>query len=303
MIHRLKSFINKGRSYCWGIGFIEDSVDNVVLSDGPIKVRWVKGLKDRWFADPFILESSPEKIMVLAEEYCYKNKKGRIARLTIDRKSMTIEDYKIILDKDTHLSFPFIIRKGDDILIVPENYKSGVQTIYKYDALSDTLTPFEKFNDGTFTDAVLFENDGKKYMITTQEPNPNGSILDYYELDADYNVTGKIRQFEFEGRTARNGGDIFKIQDRVFRPAQICDHRYGEGIEIQELIFADGKIEKFIPLKRLMPQSFRWSEGLHTFNVAPDDDRLIVIDGHGFRFLLLGKTVNSIAKLIKKIIR
>lgn len=304
MIEQLKCIYHKLREHCWGIGFIEDTPQNVLNSAQPPHIKWVKNpYKDRWFADPFILYSDDKSIELLVEEFSYKHRRGRIARLVVDRETMTITDFKIILELDTHLSFPFIIRKDGEVLVVPENYKSGIQSLFKYNADTCKLELQSTLSPGKFTDAVIFKAGGIWQMISTEEPNPNGSDLEYFILDNNLNIEYKKDQFHFDGRTARNGGDIFRIRKKAYRPAQICDHRYGEGIELQEVVIKDDKIVGFKPIKRILPTCKRWHLGIHTFNISPDDSNLIVIDGHGYRYPLIGSLIEKLARAKRKILK
>ena len=97
------------RHNVWNLGFIEEGLENTLINRHP-KIHWVhKRFNDRWFADPFILDVTEEDIIILAEEYSYDIRKGRIARVVIDRTSYIEKEYEIILDIPTHVSFPFII--------------------------------------------------------------------------------------------------------------------------------------------------------------------------------------------------
>ena len=70
----------------WEIGFVEGGLDAVMGQD-PLKVNWLQhGYKDRWFADPFVLDVSDSEIWVLVEEYRYETKKeGLLCWLLIDK--------------------------------------------------------------------------------------------------------------------------------------------------------------------------------------------------------------------------
>lgn len=105
------------RHNLWNLGFIEEALVDT-LEDKTPKIHWVKKrFKDRWFADPFILDVTDSDIIILAEEYCYDTRKGRIARVVIDRKSYEEKEYDIILELPTHLSFPFILRKDGEVYL------------------------------------------------------------------------------------------------------------------------------------------------------------------------------------------
>ena len=87
----------------WNIGFVTEDIADVVKSD-KLHIHWLKhNYTDRWFADPFLLEVTEKQIIVLVEEYCYKIRKGRIARLVISRPDYVLQEMKIVLEMPYHL--------------------------------------------------------------------------------------------------------------------------------------------------------------------------------------------------------
>ncbi len=119
------------RRYKWDIG-IASKEEGHSYDNEKWDFHIVKAPKDRWFADPFLLDVTDEEIIILAEEYEHKLAKGRLAKLIIDKKSYKLKSYKIILELPTHLSFPIYYRKDDKIYIYPENSESGKCTLYLY---------------------------------------------------------------------------------------------------------------------------------------------------------------------------
>lgn len=63
-----------------------------------------------FFADPFILNVDDKTIEILVEEFQYKINKGIIVRLLIDLSSYTLIERTIVLECETHLSYPIIYR-------------------------------------------------------------------------------------------------------------------------------------------------------------------------------------------------
>ena len=122
----------------WELGLIHDGLDGA-FSDKQLIVDWIENpFKDRWFADPFILDVTEEYVYILAEEYSFSERKGRIAKLWVNRKSMVIERFKILLETSTHLSFPSILRKNGKIYVYPESAYSGRLDLYQYERSATT---------------------------------------------------------------------------------------------------------------------------------------------------------------------
>lgn len=153
------------RHNLWNIGFIEEGLEDTLTNKSP-RIHWVKKrIKDRWFADPFILDVTKNEIIILAEEYNYNVRRGRIARVVIDRRTYEEKGFEIILDLPTHLSFPFIIRQNGKVYVMPENSASGCSTIYEYDDATRKITPLHHLAEEPFADATIFAMDNQKTCI------------------------------------------------------------------------------------------------------------------------------------------
>ena len=48
---------------CWALGFIEGGIQQIMEND-TYDVKWVQMPKDRWYADPFILDVTDTEILV-----------------------------------------------------------------------------------------------------------------------------------------------------------------------------------------------------------------------------------------------
>lgn len=114
-----KMFLKKLRvltTYHWALGFVRGGLEMIMEGDH-LEVDWVKMPKDRWYADPFILDVTNEEILLLVEDLEYKIGKGVISLLHINRATMEITSKKVLLELPTHLSFPAIWRKDGHIYI------------------------------------------------------------------------------------------------------------------------------------------------------------------------------------------
>lgn len=289
--------IRELRHNLWNVGFYEEGLESLLTEKTP-KIHWAKKkFKDRWFADPFILDVTDSEIIILAEEFCYDVKRGRIARVVFDRLTYEEKDYSIILDLPTHLSFPFIYRKGEKVYVMPENSASGCSTIYEYDDDSRRLTAVNQVSDEPYTDATIFQAEGKTWLWTTMTPDPNGKTLRIYGFDnTKLCVNKKCSDVSFTTNIARNAGECFMVNDRLYRPAQDCTKCYGHGVVIQECAH-DSEGWHFKDINSFYPVSFKYNQGIHTLNHYRG---LIVFDARGYRNPILGRLVNFFLKIMKR---
>lgn len=287
--------IRELRHNLWNIGFIEDGIENII-QDKKTNIHWVKKyINDRWFADPFILDVTESDIVILAEEYSYNLRRGRIARVVIDRKTYEEKKFEIILDLSTHLSFPFIFRYENNIYIMPENSASGSSFIYKYDDETRELQKVQIVSDRPLTDAIIFNYKDKYYLLSTNLPDPNGKTLCIYSFNPkELKVETLLQTVEFNSQVARNAGGIIKINNNLYRPAQDCAKCYGNGVVIQKIEYNEGHFV-FKDVNSIYPHSFRYNQGLHTLN---NYKGLIVVDGRGYRNLIIGRILSFCFKFI-----
>lgn len=277
----------------WQIGFPITTIEDFV-NGKPYDVNWLKGIpNDRWFADPFILDVTTNHIILLVEEFFYYNQKGRIAQLTISRADFMLVKNETVLDLDTHLSFPAIIRKKDRILIYPENSASKGLDIYEYDMVSNKCSLVKRICNQPLTDAVLATFDGKQYILSTQMPEPNKNILYVYEPDENGEFK-KVDEVSFDDNIARNGGDFFSIGGKVYRPAQCCNGGYGRALSIQRIKETAGKFS-FEEVSRLKSPSRRFDQGIHTLN---QNKGVLVIDVRGYRWPLIGRPIEALRRIL-----
>ena len=244
-------------------------------------VKWMKhGYKDRWFADPFIVDETDRHYIILAEECMHVNQKGRLARLTVTKDDCTLVSNETILDLQTHLSFPNTITLRGGVFLYPENGKAGNTKYYEY---GKTLKECGILSDLPLADAVIFEYEGYYYCLFTLGKDCNSNVLQVYRSATPLGGYAPYQEIRFEDNIARRAGNVFTIDGHMISPAQVCNNRYGEGVSFQELTFHDGKMT-LREIKRSYPPTKQYPEGFHTFN---EFNGKVVIDGYryGSKFL------------------
>ncbi|MDL2281720.1 hypothetical protein LJC44_01200 [Parabacteroides sp. OttesenSCG-928-G06] len=263
----------------WNIGFSEIA-DPFSITD----IKWLKHTyRDRFFADPFILDVSDEIIKVLVEEYFFKDAKAVITLLCVDRKDYSIINRKVVLDLPTHLSFPFIFRENEEVYIIPENSQSGSLSIYKYNTEKDSVEYINKLLEQPAVDPVIIKREGTYFLLCTFPfNNDEDTRLFIYHADR---LTGPyeavvVNPVKSDIRSARPGGDFFQKEGSLYRISQNCALRYGHQFNINEVfqLSKEGFQEKIV--KSYLP-FLPYSTGTHTCNMHKD---ILVIDGYIYQF-------------------
>lgn len=265
----LKNLFYKLIETTWSVIIVDNSIDG--LLDGEVmKFHMVKhNYRDRWFADPFVLDVTNDTIELLVEEFYNPINRGRISKMIVDRHSYELLSLKTVLELDTHLSFPFIIRVNGKVYFCPENTEGNEWSVYEYDDKSSSCKKVKVLYQGHLADAVPFCYRGHKLMTATTYPNDNGSQIDVYELNEGDGEYHKFQTFFFNKKIGRNAGNVFEYKGQLYRPAQECDLCYGHALSIQRIIYKYGKMH-FEEIKQLKSPDKFHILGIHTLNSYKD---------------------------------
>lgn len=291
VIKYLHNYLIKNK---YNIGFVQNDI-NSILNGDPLNIKWLKhSFRDRWFADPFILEVNNKEITILAEEWYYPINKGRISKLVIDKKDYKLKYIKIVLELDTHLSFPAIERINDNIYIHPENSLSGYHKIYKYNKQKEIFEEHSTLCKLPLTDSICTQLFGSKLMFSTKLPDANGNVLGIYEWDDDQREYKFKEEIILNDNIARMAGNFFTFNGCIYRPAQVCIKSYGDAVSIQQISYNNQWTIKEI--RRLYSPNKKLDLGFHTFNIY---DGNIVVDALGYRHPFVCHLILLIYRLSK----
>lgn len=285
---RIKKYINQLTAVNWALGFVRGGMQSVMELDH-LDVDWVKMPKDRWFADPFILDVTDDEILLLVEDYAYATKKGVISLLHIDKASMEITSRKVLLELSTHLSFPAILRKDGHIYIYPESAQSGRLDLYEFRPESETLTFVQTICDDVVWDSYITEAFGEPLMFTASK---NDYYLDIYQWDDKKKRFVMKEELHSDEPNMRMGGGVFCYHNSPYYPAQYCKRSYGGAIDIKRINYSNEKFE-LSTVKHLTSPHPNYRLGMHTMN---EYKGVVVIDVKGYRYAKIG---TMIAKLVK----
>ena len=291
MIKKISNYIKATK---YNIGFVEQDLQSVIEGK-PVTVNWLKHFyKDRWFADPFILDVTDDEIIVLVEEWYDPIQRGRISKLIVDRSTYELKQLKVMIDEGSHLSFPAIERKGNDICIYPERAGTHLKG-YKYIEKDDCFEKLGVVSDLPLTDTVITDLFGQRLLFSTKMPDANGKKLGVYSWDNAKQEFVPYEYCHFDENISRMAGNFFMCNGKIYRPAQVCIKSYGDAVSIQEVGFEEGKFS-FREIRRIYSPHRDFDLGFHTFNVYKG---VIVVDALGFRRPKLAHILRRIVNIVK----
>lgn len=279
----------------YNIGFVDGSLESIIAGE-PMKVNWMKhSYKDRWFADPFILDVTDDEIIVLVEEWYDPIQRGRISKLTVDKSTYELKQLKVMIDEGFHLSFPAIVRKDDGIYIQPESSVNNQLVEYKYKKESDSFEKLSVISDLPLTDSVRTNLFGDDLLFSTRLPDANGKELGVYSWDESKKEFVPKEYYHFNENISRMAGNFFMCNSKIYRPAQVCIKSYGDAVSIQEVSLDEGKFS-FKEIRRIYSPNRDYDLGFHTFN---EYNGMIVVDGLGFRRPKLACALRKMKNILK----
>jgi hypothetical protein len=275
----------------WNIGFCEQTPEELVQNKILKPIQWMKHpYNDRWFADPFILKVAEDEVVVFVEECPIEKPKGIICELVLDKHTKRLKQRYVLLELDTHLSYPAIIKHNGKKYVYPENGASGKLNIYEYDELKHQLVNPVCILDEAVADATIIEHQGRYLMVATKYPKTQeGAFL--YHSDSLFGPFVQMYEKPIQSNLScsRPGGNWLAIGNQLFRPSQDCVKRYGSALSIMEIDMERSNWEEK-EVTHILPMSHRYNLGLHTINYS---DGICVVDGYGYYYFLLGRVYYS----------
>ena len=278
-------------AHWWKLAIIENSIKGVIENEDLRFINVKYPFLNRWYADPFILDYDDQEIILLVEDFSDADKKGKISKLVIDRKSMTIKDVRIVLELDSHLSFPVIERREDKLYIYPENGAASTLDLYEYNLQTEECKKKCNISNLSMADAIISYFNSEKFLFSTKG---NGNVLDVYKFDVQKKSFNYYTNVTFKERIARNAGDFFECNGSIYRAAQECNQMYGHAISLQRIDYKDGAFQ-MNEVRRILPP--KGAFGIHTLNTYKG---LTVVDLKVFRHPWIASPLFKLRNLFKR---
>lgn len=212
-----------------------------------------------FYADPFIITKDNLHYLFF-ENYSDEKGKGHISVITIDING-TVLFNKTILEKEYHLSYPFVFEYNSEYWMIPETAAAKNVQLYKSVDFPDKWVFVKNLmTDIEFIDATLLVHDQKYWLFGTQQLNANTSTNDQlFIYFSDDLLTGEWYPHPQNPvvttiSNCRPAGKIVKQNGKLYRPAQNnASFQYGFGICINEIetltefIYREKLIQEFKP--------------------------------------------------------
>ena len=246
---------------------------NVAPGQNPLEPRMtdfqeIKSPAGTFWADPFILQRE-DKNYLFVEEFVYRSSKGHLAFVELDSAGNYLRHGPII-EKESHLSYPFVFEWEGETYLVPENSASGEVTLYQCTEFPDKWVKKSTLLSGVSSvDPTLFHHEGRWWLFIS-EGRVTFDELCIYHADslAGPWIPHKRNPVKADVRSSRPAGKIFQHEGQLYRPAQDCTREYGYAIVINRILELSPDSYREEEVSRILPDWRPDLHGTHMFNHA-----------------------------------
>lgn len=236
--------------------------------------------KNRFWADPHIIKRDG-KYYIFIEELIYSQNKGFISFIEMDELGNYKEPVKV-LEKDYHLSYPFLIEDNGELYMMPESKQNNSIELYKCIQFPSKweLEIVLMDNVRAVDSTILFKDN--KYWLFCNITRGNGisSIDELFLFSSDKLVSNQWTSHPknpiiSDIKQSRPAGNFFTIKDKLYRPSQNGSKHYGYAMKINHVVSLNENHYKENTVDDIFPDWEYQLKSTHTINSV---DHLTVID-------------------------
>ena len=254
-------------------------IHSQAFTDEPFTSVLTADLKN-WYADPFIIKHEGKSYIFFENFY---RGKGKLQVGTI-HEDLTIGDIRDVLDEKIHLSYPFVFCISQQWYLIPESHQAKEIRVYKALEFPYVWVLDRVLLSGIDAlDSTLFKYNGSNYLITAIRQKRDEAVHPrVFKLTNDLPADWILHELSWKNHdmyNVRPAGKIFEINDRSYRPSQMCaKHEYGKSVIINEMDVLSLQNGEYFEKEviRLGPENVSISNlthkvtGLHTYNRSTD---------------------------------
>ena len=240
--------------------------------------------KDRYWADPFVLEKGG-RYFIFFEDLPFAAGKAHISMFEVTRDGGVTQPVKV-LERDYHLSYPFLVEQDGELYMIPETGRNRTVEAYRCVDFPLRWRLERVLLDGPrLVDATFHRGTDRWWMFANAAAGGSRSFDDELHLFHADDLLGEWKPHprnpvKSDARCARPAGQLVWRNGALLRPAQICVPRYGAGLSLNRVLrltpheYAERQVE------RILPPPDSGLLGIHTLNRAGD---LTVVDAFARR--------------------
>lgn len=229
----------RGLEEHWQVSFARSDWSHTAMASASL----IPNPPGRYLADPFVIRREGRDICFVEDFNC-ATQRGAISAYEL--KGTNAERLGIVIDEPFHMSFPYLFELDGALYMCPETSEQREIRVYRCTEFP-LKWQLEKvlMSQVNAVDSMLFERDGRWWMLTNIDPAGTGEIcseLFLFSADSPLSTSWQAHAANpvlFDAGHARNGGllsdgiSLYRVSQR-----QGFD-RYGKGSQINQIVRLD----------------------------------------------------------------
>jgi len=230
--------------------------------------------KDRFWADPFVVFKNNKHYIFLEECLFSDPANAYLSVMEVNEDGTYSEPIKF-MDKDYHLSYPFIFVHDNEYYMIPESGQNKTIELYKCSSFPNKWE-FEMnlMEDVKAYDSTLFYKDKKWWLFCNMKEADGASSFDELflffadDFKTDNWTPHPMNPVISDVKCSRPAGKIFEFEGKICRPSQNSSHSYGYGLKINEIQTLNEQEYREETIQSIEPDWDKKALGCHTLNFA-----------------------------------
>jgi hypothetical protein len=274
-----------GKAEHWRVGIRPRRAGDV---DGDRAIEGFRLLADdgaRYYADPILWEEGGADFLFV-EEFPYALGRGIIAVAELDPAGRPRAQPSPIIERDGHLSYPFLFRHAGAIYMIPENAAEGHVPLYRARSFPQDWEFVGALIAEPLHDATLVASNGAYWLLGNATPHGGSSwdCLAIFRADHPLGpfVPHRANPVLVDARIARSAGPVLEANGRLIRPVQSCLGGYGRFLRFCEITALDEERFDQRQCGRLVAPLGGPIGGVHTYSRSRRFEAIDALTPRGF---------------------
>ena len=231
--------------------------------------------EDRIWADPFPIEYDGRYLIFIEQQCAGSNGTLGYVELFDD---LSVSDFKPILEKPYHLSWPNVFNHGGVWYLIPESNEHGKVDLYRAAEFPDKWE-FDRtlLDNVSAVDTMLLEHNGLFWLFTSisgllsdgQVTGFNNSLSLFYahSFPTTSWTAHAGNPVVHDASNARMAGRFQWADDgSLLRPAQNCLIEYGRSVSVQRILELSNDVYREASVYAVLPEKYLDAVCTHTLN-------------------------------------
>lgn len=270
----------------WNVGMLARPISSALDGLEAVEIEWLPVRPgDAFLADPFGIPLASGRVMLLAEEFLGRTRRGRIVAAEIEGARYA-KPPRPVLELDGHLSYPFVLSQDEGAWsFVPESSRAAEVTEYRLHPGADRAERGATLLEGfPAVDPTVFVRDGRWWLFATDGARGEDGHLHAWYGDSPRGpwTAHEHNPVKCDVRTARPAGTPFSVDGTLYRPAQDNSTTYGGAVVINRIDRLTPSAFDETTVARIAPDpKGPYPAGIHTISGVGG---ITLVDGKRFRF-------------------